>query len=291
MILAINYTDSKFEKQRKVNTETAYSKGKVDKVIEYSPQDLDYTFTEKHKKLFSYKRGGGLWIWKPYIILKALDELQEGDYLFYCDAGAYYVNKVQYLIDVLNETNQPIMGFRLPLLARQFTKKECYVLMNCLEQGENQILSGYLLFKKDDFCINFVKEWLKYASDERISSPKHLCPEIEEFDDFRAHREDQSIVSNLYYKYNLIPFRDPSQFGDRPWEYIWIPPFNWSKPWKYNPKNDDTERISRYPRIVVSCRKSDPFIYKIKEGFKSFFYKIGLYNESIYCKLYKARKE
>lgn len=292
MILAINYSDKNFERQRKYNTQTAYSKGKVNKVIEYSPNDLDPEFREKHKKILSYTRGGGLWLWKPYIILKALELLEEGDYLFYCDAGAYYVNKVQHLVNTLNKTNQSMMGFRLPLLARQFTKKECYRLMNCKESGENQILSGYLLFKKDDFCIDFVKEWLKYATDERISSPTRFCFEIEEFSDFRTHREDQSIVSNLYYKYNLIPFKDPSQFGNRPWEYIWIPPYTWSEPWKYNPIEDKSmSKIYNFPQIVVSNRSANPYIYRIKESIKNFLFKVGLYNEVVYCKLQKAQKE
>lgn len=32
-------------------------------------------------------QGAGYWVWKPFIILKELEHLQDGDYLLYTDAG------------------------------------------------------------------------------------------------------------------------------------------------------------------------------------------------------------
>ena len=32
-------------------------------------------------------QGAGFWVWKPFIILKELEHLEEGDYLLYTDAG------------------------------------------------------------------------------------------------------------------------------------------------------------------------------------------------------------
>lgn len=287
MIIAINFADSNFELQRKYNTQTAYSKGKVDRVIEYSPLTIDECFKEENKSILSNPRGAGLWLWKPYFILKTLNELSDGDYLFYCDSGAFFVNKVQYLIDALNQQGQSIMGFELPLLERQFTKRESFELMQSSDYSRNQILATYMLFKKDDFSVQFVEEWLKYASDERIISPDHFFSKLYQFEDFRVHREDQSIFSILYYKYNLKGFREPSQYGDRPWEHIWIPAFSWSKPWLYR-LSEFTN--SDYPRILVGCRSNNPRVYKIKEYIKNIFNRMGLYNESVYVHMKKAHK-
>ena len=41
MIVAINYADEKYKAAQKYNTNTAYKKGRVNKVIEYSPSDID----------------------------------------------------------------------------------------------------------------------------------------------------------------------------------------------------------------------------------------------------------
>jgi hypothetical protein len=287
MIIAINYADSKFRVQQKYNTKTAYSKGKADKVIEYSPSDLDEDFVKKNNRILSYERGGGLWLWKPYLILKTLHKLNDGDYLFYCDAGAYYVNKIVHLVQALEKSKQSIMGFGLPLLERQFTKKETFVIMNCNNYDENQVMGGYILIKKDDFSIQFVKEWLAYASNEEIISPNYFHKEITEFEDYIAHREDQSIFSILYHKYNLIPFKEITQYGKRPWEHLWIPEYTWCKPWLYNYIEFSH---SGYPQILVSCRDQNPKIYRMKECLKSFLNWLSIYNEKMYIRLKKAQK-
>jgi hypothetical protein len=267
MIYVINYADENFEESRKYNTKTAYSKGKADKVIEFSPDDIDSDFKKRNSKIFSYKRGAGLWIWKPYIILKALEKINEGDYLFYCDAGAIFVNEIQFLIDSLETEEQSIMIFELPLLQRQFTKKETYVLMDFDDYHTNQCLATCLLIKKNMFAHSFIKEWLYYMQDERIVSPKHFLPEVEEFEDFYSHREDQSVLSILTKKHNLPVFRDPSNYGDRPWEY-------YTNHWSYNPKKYNN---SNYPKIIISNRKNNPIKYYKKERFLTFLNRVHLY--------------
>ncbi|MCT4647354.1 MAG: hypothetical protein N4A74_20360 [Carboxylicivirga sp.] len=282
MIYAINFSDSKFEEQRNYNSLTAIKRGKVDKVIEYSPKDIDVDFCNKHSTILNYKRGAGLWLWKPYFILKALKEMSDGDYLFYCDSGAFYVNKVKHLINALEKTNQTVMGFELPLLERQFTKKESFIAMGARDSGQRQILATYILFKKDRNSIDFVQEWLNYCCQEEIISPNTFDPNIHEFDDFLVHREDQSILSILYHKYGYTPFREASQYGDRPFEHLWIPAYSWSKPWKYLPRKHSN---SRYPKIVVSCRTKDPIQFEKIEFVKSLLFRLGLYNEVVYSKL------
>lgn len=274
MIYAINYANELYETERKFNTKTAYSKGRVDVVIEYSPNDIEEAFREKNKKILAYKRGAGLWLWKPYIILKTLRQINESDYLFYCDAGAFYVNRIQLLIDCMEKNNQTVMTFELPLLARQFTKKETFHLMNYANYEQNQVLASYLLLKKCAFSEQLICEWLEYCCDERIISPRYFRPDIAEFDDFVEHREDQSILSIVVKKHNLPVFRDPSNYGDRPWEYA-------SKNWLYVPKEYPN---SIYCKVLVSNRKNNPLLYRYKEKFKTVLNKLGLYTQSYYFK-------
>jgi hypothetical protein len=280
MIIAINYSDDNYEYARKYNTETAYSVGEVNKVIEYSPKDIDSDFQKKYEAILSYKRGAGLWLWKPYIIKKTLEESNDGDYIFYTDAGSYFCNKVQYLIDTLDRSGQSVMGFGIPFLERQFTKKEAFVLMNDSIYDRNQVCGGYVLLKKDDFSMQFVREWLNFATDERIISPEHFCSDVDEFEDYVAHREDQSVFSILYHKKGLKDFRDPSQFGDRPWEYSCTKIYEvlFGKKWTYKPIKFKKE-YSSYPRIVVSCRAIDPIIFKKMEKKRHLLYRIGLFNK------------
>jgi hypothetical protein len=276
MIVAINYADEKFEKNRKENSRTAYKKGKADKVIEYSYADLDKEFTTKHAKILSYKRGAGLWLWKPYIILKTLNQMQNGDYLFYCDSGAYYVNEIQNLIDVLDKSGQDIMPFVCSLLERQFTKKEAFEIMGFDKYDLNQIITTCILIKKNDKSVAFIQEWQDYMYDERLSSYEHFCPEIEEFTDFVSHREDQSIFSLLCYKKELKVYRDPSNYGERPWMYV-RPGTLYQEPVVEN---------SPYPKIIISCRKMPASKYRIKEFFMHYLWKMGIFNQKVCYKMH-----
>ena len=100
MIIAINYADKSFQKAQKLNLETAKKWG-ADRTIAYMPEDMDTAFRERNQAILSAIKGNGFYLWKPYFLNKAYQELKEGDYLIYTDAGSIYVNKIQYLIDCM----------------------------------------------------------------------------------------------------------------------------------------------------------------------------------------------
>lgn len=283
MIYAINYADNKYRKAQKYNTKTAYTKGRADKVIEYGPEDIDYKFFKDNEKIFKYSRGAGLWIWKPYFVLKTLNKMENGDYLFYCDSGAYYVNKIQYLIDCMELNKQEIMTYELPLISKQWTKRETFVYLDCDNDEfteDNQILATYFLVKKSENTIEFFNQFLKYCCDEKIISYKIFNEKIIDYKEFISHREDQSIFSIICKKNNLMKFRDPSQYGNRPWEYR-------NKDFIYKEKKYFN---SEYPQIVCSYRTEKVLKMKIKEFVKKYFVYLNIYNESVVCKKRNIKK-
>lgn len=220
-ILGINFADGNFRAAQKRNTRSMKWFGKIRDVIEFSPSDIDADFREKHGNILSVKRGAGLWLWKPYFVLRALRTLDEGDFLFYCDAGAVVVRDIQHLVEDLKNSGQDMMFFALPLLNRQFCKRETFKAMNIDESfaEKNQIMATQFLLRKTAETEAFIEEWLAACCDERAISPDHFCPEVEEFSDFVAHREDQSVLSLLLAKRGYVPFKDPSQYRVFPWEY------------------------------------------------------------------------
>lgn len=280
MIIAVNYADEKFVKQQKLNTKTAYHRGKVDRVIEYSPNDIDVDFYRLNSRIFSNSRGAGLWLWKPYIINKAMGEINEGDYLFYCDSGAYFVGDIHKLVGTMEANEIDIMPFEIPMLEIEWTKSEVFDIMDYHQLDNNQICGGYILFKKTINSIHFIEHWLSLCQDERLISPEQFTT-VENYENFIAHREDQSILSILCRKYTLQVFRDPSQFGIRPWEYAWIESYSQKKKWVCRPLSYPT---STYPQILVSYRNSDPLLFSRKEKVKNLLNKIGLLKLYFYWK-------
>lgn len=240
MIIAINYANEGFAKAQKLNLETALQQG-ADRVIAYTPQDIDSDFAEKNKEILSAKKGNGYYLWKPYFLNKAYKELQDGDYLIYTDAGSVYVDKIQHLIDCMEREQQEIMVFSLELgmLERKYAKRDAFVLMGCDAPAftdTSQSIGGYVILKKSPFVEKFLKEDLEYAQDPRIITEIENTQGLSNYEDFVAHRHDQVVWSLMIKKYGLKRFRDPSQFG------------------MINHYEPDVEARSTFPQIIDSHR-------------------------------------
>lgn len=267
MIYVVNYANGEpYEKYRRINTKTAYLLGKADRVLEFSAGDIPQSYREEHKNIFSYKRGDGLWLWKPFLIKKAMEMINVGDWLFYSDAGVTFIRSLKHLTRCAEKYSLDIFTIEQPLLCRQFTKRECYKIMNVEDNGENQAL-GLLLLRKSDTSMRFIEEWLRLCENEELLSPNHFHSEIEEWPDYYAHREDQSILSLLRTKWDIQSFRDCSDYGEMPYMYA-------SKSYNYNPREYPN---SDYPTVILCNRKVHPIIYYLKYMFKSLLSSCGIY--------------
>ena len=151
---------------------------------------------------------------------KVLDEINYGDYLFHCDSSSIFLRNVKPLINQMEIAKQDIMVYALPLIEKHWTKPG---LLNVLkvsseDQNSNQITGSYFILKKSDFTIQFISEWLNLCQEERyLNELNEDCANPPDY--YKGHRYDQSIFSLLTKKHKIIPFRDPSQYGEFPEMY------------------------------------------------------------------------
>lgn len=250
MIIAINYADKGFKKAQKLNSETARQWG-ADKVIEYGPEDIDADFRERNKEILNNPKGGGFYLWKPYVLRKAYDELKEGDYLIYTDSGSIYVNKIQYLIECMEreETDLMVFSLELEMLERKYNKRDAFILMGCDTKEYTdtpQSIGGYVVMKKSPFVEKFLEEDLGYVQDPRIITEQENTQGMPNYDDFVVHRHDQAVWSLMVKKHGLKRFRDPSQFGMK------------------NRYEEAVEARSTFPQIIDSHRMNVGSIAELK---------------------------
>lgn len=169
MLTIINYADGMpYERFRSWCSFTAKHIGKADRLIEYSCKDVPQSYKEDHKDIFSCKRGAGLWLWKPYLIEKTLCETPESEWLFYVDSATVFIRSVSHLIKCAQENHTDIMLYELPLLDRQFTKKECYDALGITDYSQNQTLATFLLLKNTAKAREFVQEWLNLCEQKPL---------------------------------------------------------------------------------------------------------------------------
>ena len=175
-----------------------------DKQTAYRRTDIGVDFFNENEKILNEKRGGGYWLWKPYFILKTLNMVNEGDIVFYSDAGDYIHKDISnFLIRKIEENN----GFLLTRSNHRhviWTKRDCFKLMDC-DTNEfhrlNQLEAGCCAFRKEKKTIEFVELWLKWAKRYDVITDVN---ESENYPGFMDHRHDQSILTNIA-QINKIP--------------------------------------------------------------------------------------
>lgn len=252
MIVAINYADEKYKAAQKYNTNTAYKKGRVNKVIEYSPSDIDPDFYRKNIKILSQPRGNGYWLWKPYFIYKSLKEIADDDYLVYADSGSYYVRPCSLLIDEMERYGDEIMFFRggdAPL--RMYTKRDIFIKLDsdnlkCINSP--CILAGFLVIKKTLGTLSFIEKWLYYAQYDDLITDRDNKLDEPNYEGFVENRHDQAILGVLAYKYYGYLYGDPTQYGlEKRYHPVKIVESNWKIA-------DGYGRKSNYPVIFLLHR-------------------------------------
>lgn len=254
MNILITYANDTYRNTQSFCSFTGKYIGQFDKIINYSETDIDDDFKRKHNAILSIKRGNGLWLWKPYFILKTLNHVSENDVIFYCDSGSFFIKSIKTLLRSMK--NDDIWVSNTPLIEKQFTQKKTFKLMDCDDNKyyqTNHIQASFIALRKNRKTIDFVNEWLRYCCNKDIlKSNKNNCFSNDK-EIFIAHREDQSILSLLCKKHDILPHRDPSQFGKIPEKYgrdkrviLKIP-----------------EHSDKYKTIIILHRKANikPFIF------------------------------
>jgi len=196
------------------NVKSALEVGRFDTAKIYTMNDIDDYFKAKNAHILNQPRGSGYWIWKPYVIIKKLLEIEEGDILCYNDSKYLWLKNIrQFEYDVLTGKNigvyknKPNGG---PHVEKEWTKFDALTLMNIRHEdnfrnnviNSNQVWAGFILLRKSFNPIRFVGEWLTYVQDQRIvtDSSSILGPENISF---RENRHDQSVLSLLCKKWGI----------------------------------------------------------------------------------------
>lgn len=198
----ITYGDDKYTKAKQRIMEEAVRTNQFDVIKSYGPSDV--TEELRRSEVFHEPRGGGLWSWKPDIILSTLKEMEEGDALIYCDAGcSLYSGKEWKMIwNIL--ARYDILASRIYQRNDQWTRKEIiqYFSNNGKFWTRCYQYMATIIIVKSSFTIKFISEWRNMM----INHPEYVR-DVTESERSLQHsalienRHDQAVYSALIYKY------------------------------------------------------------------------------------------
>lgn len=189
-----------------------------DKIIIYTPDDLPIHI--KSNPLMNYKKGGGYWLWKPYIIWKTLQD-KPNSCVVYIDAGCSVSKSTEWkeYFDLIKTYDTILFQYRnnfdyqwdklWPTATTKiinWTKFSTQEYFDHLIKNNNwhdfeKIMGGFIICKNSK--NEFIDNWLKISlfKPELITDP--FGEEIENQNaNFIEHRHDQSIITPLAYYFN-----------------------------------------------------------------------------------------
>ena len=221
----ISYGDKTFKKSLKQIKKEAKSIGIFDRIITYTPNELPDCI--KSSPLFLFKRGGGYWIWKPYIIYKTLQLCKDNDIVYYADAGCILnSNSIEWNIfqERIQTHNAIFFQYRsdrnyeewikycknesnnTPKILHWIKPSTIEYFISFMGNDEflqfNKIWGGAIIIKKTPKLLNVLDQWLRIS----MFHPELICdPFGKELSNipstFNAHRHDQAILTPLVFHY------------------------------------------------------------------------------------------
>jgi hypothetical protein len=179
-----------------------------EKLILYTDKDLknDNEFWDKHSTFINNNpRGYGYWLWKPYIIKKTMEMMDDDDILLYLDSGCEIdIRKKDQILKYFDIVKtEHIIGTNTGCIEEHWTKKDLFLKLNMLDDkilSSEQHQGGILLINVNSKTRAFINEWYELGCDyHNIDDSPSIA---QNSNVFREHRHDQSIYSLLFKKYN-----------------------------------------------------------------------------------------
>ena len=163
-------------------------------------EGLDQTFLEFAA---ANPRGFGLWVWKPWVILEVMKNAQDGDVVFYLDAGCTVHNsensRLRYESYLNHIRTYGTLNFNVGQAEFYWTKRE---VVQHFQLSEMELNSGQKIASVQGFLVNieqrqFVGRWLESCTLDSGRLIRDAVTRVNEDDRFIEHRHDQSVFSCL----------------------------------------------------------------------------------------------
>ncbi len=161
---------------------------------------------DENPEIMRQPRGAGYWLWKPYIILDTISNVEPGTVVIYADGDNCYIADPAPLIALAATRDVVLFDNKIGRLQRIWTKRDCFVLMDAdvpLHWNRRQLASGVVIFRAGPRARQFFEEWKSAMRDPRaLTDAPNVCG-LPNFDGFIEHRHDQSILTILAVKHQI----------------------------------------------------------------------------------------
>lgn len=224
MIYGITYSDGNMNISRGLCVDSMRVRG-VDSASFMTNYDIFEDPQQRQFYHFNYEildneRGAGLWLWKPFVIFDKMQQLSDGDILIYSDAGVEFINSVDH---ITSRMDQDVWLFGNMFEHEHWCKRECLQMMGMENEIDvwpafgKQVQASVIFIRVSPFSRKFIKEWLLWC--QMPGCIETECDPAIQHPQFKEHRHDQAILTNLAIKYDIKLHYWPASYNNGAFEY------------------------------------------------------------------------
>lgn len=192
----ITFADNQFSASAKTLCHQSL-KCNFDSANLFTPAHIDSKFTEAHMETFSYKRGAGYWLWKPFIIQKSLNQLRDNDILLYLDAGVLLRKPAEYFKELAQKNEITLWREYSKYPSNNYWVDE-KVWLSVVGSGngyhEPHFWAGAILIRNSRTTRSLINNWLELCTKPNLLHPDSSIDYM--FNgELIGHRHDQSLLN------------------------------------------------------------------------------------------------
>ncbi|MFM8892675.1 MAG: hypothetical protein ACKOTB_13835, partial [Planctomycetia bacterium] len=222
----VSFADAKYAASLRRLAAQAREMGVYDEVWTRNERDLPAWFRHQHRAILQpHVRGFGYWIWKPQVVLDALERCGTGDIVHYCDAGCHLQpagrRRLLEYFELAESAASGVLAFKyLPLRPPprhdgrplphyrnvEWCKSDVLSLFGLLEDAayleDYQSWSGTFFVRKTDTTMAVFQKW-RDALRGNVSLVDDSPSRLPNSPRFIEHRHDQAVFSCLAWRHGF----------------------------------------------------------------------------------------
>jgi hypothetical protein len=183
-------------------------------VFVFTEADLDPWYLKKHQRfMHENRRGFGFYLWKPQVVVQALERMPLGAVLVYADAGCVLnkegIPRLREYAQMVQAHPSGVLGFNITYPMEDWTRPDvvAHYKMTPEERRSPQHAGGIHITHNVPEAKAFMTHWRDECEHYHL-----IC----DHPSFPNHRHDQSIYSILFHRYKCLSIPDETW-----WEPHW----------------------------------------------------------------------
>ncbi|MGV8949102.1 MAG: hypothetical protein ACOH2E_07070 [Candidatus Paracaedibacter sp.] len=167
-----------FFKNQNAQAMSAINNG-IDHIMMFKRRDIDAEFYQKNKHILDIPMGDGMWIWKPYIMLKAMATAPEESIIIYADSPVVFINPITPLINLIKKNDVLVLldGARRKgktpkagdIIKEEFIKP--FGIDYSKFKEKDHLWSCFVVVRNNKKGRSFVEQWLKNCEQGNLTTP------------------------------------------------------------------------------------------------------------------------